>query len=337
MEHFTDSENEYLAILYSNGSINTYSLAASGNHQVLQTLTIPDAASFVVFKISNLFYLAVAKNSTSSNSEVYQWSSSNEQFTYSSSLSTRGARDVVFVSTPRQGDYLVFACHHKTSRFNYPSYVYKWVSGRFEVYQYLQMVTDAVTVDSVVTRSDDVLLVLTRELGNGNPTTVVYHWNGTYFDDRAEQRQLISAASQETFTIGVHTFLVCQSLSDSNVVQIFTYNSQSRQFLEHTNINTQGEINAIEYFHTDTEHFLILTNFVESQESSPNGVPLNRHYDVLVYRIDGAGCELFQEIQTSFRPSVLRRFLRGECQGVAIAGSSGMTELHQWSDMFNLC
>ena len=337
MEPFVNSGNEYLAILYSNGSINTYSLAASGNHLVLQTLTIADAASLVVFEISNTFYLAVAKNSTSSNSEVYQWSSNSEQFTYSSSLSTRGARDVAFVSTPRQGDFLVFACHHRTSRFNYPSYVYKWVSGRFEAYQYLQMVTNALTVDSVVTSSDDVLLMLTHELGNGNPTTVVYHWNGTYFDDRAEQRQAISAASQTTFTIGVHTFLVCQSLLDDSIVQIFMYNSQTRRFVEHTSIDTLGEINAVEYFHTNTEHFLVLTNFVESQGSSPNGVPLTRHYDVLVYRIEGAGCKLFQEIQTSFRPSVLRRFSRGECQGVAIAGSSGTTELLQWSDMFNLC
>ena len=337
MEHFTDSENEYLAILYSNGSINTYNLAASGNHLVRQTLTITDAASFALFKISNTLYLAVAKNSTSSNSEVYQWSSSDEQFTYFSSLTTRGARDVTFVSTPQQGDYLIFACHHRTPRFDYPSYVYKWVSGRFMAYQHLQMVTNALTVDSAVTSSDDVLLVLTHAMENGNPTTVVYHWNGTYFDDRAEQRQAISVASQKTFTIGVHTFLVGLSPSDSSIVKIFKYNSLTKQFVEHTSINTSGEINAVEYFSTNTEHFLVLTNFIKPQESSPNGVPLNRHHDVLVYRIDGAGCELFQEIQTSFRPSALRRFSRGECKGVAIAGSSGTTELQQWSDMLNLC
>ena len=165
----------------------------------------------------------------------------------------------------------------------------------------------------------------------------MYHWNGTYFDDRTEQRQAISVILQKTFAIGAYTFLVSRSLSDSSIAQIFTYNSQSRQFVEHTNIDTPAEINAVEYFHMNTEHFLILTNFVESQESSPNGIPLNHHYDILVYKIDGAGCELFQEIQTSFRPSVLRRFSKGECQGIAIAGSSGMTELHQWSDMFNLC
>ena len=279
----------------------------------------------------------MAKDSTSSNSEIYQWSSSNGQFTFSSSLVTRGARDVAFVSTPRQGDYLVFACHHRTSWFNYPTYVYKWVSGRFEVYQYLLSVTNALSVDSVVTSSDDVLLVLTHELGNGNPTTVVYHWNGTYFDDRAEERQTMSVASRKTFTIGIRTFLVGQSLSDSSIVQIFMYNSQSKRFVDHADIDTPGEINAVEYFNTKTEHFLILTNFVESQESSPNGVPIRRHHDVLVYRIDGAGCELFQDIQTPFRPSVLQRFSRGDCQGVTIAGSGGTTELHQWSDMFSLC
>ena len=338
MEHFTESGNEYLTMLYSNGSINTYNLAASDNHHVLQTLTIADAASFVLFKISNVLYLAVAKNSTSSNSEVYQWSSSDEQFIYSSSLSTRGARDVTFVSTPQHGDYLIFACHHKTPRFDHPSYVYKWVSGRFLAYQHLQMVTNALTVDSVVTSGDDVLLVLTHAMENGNPTTVVYRWNETYyFDDRTEQRQAISIASQKIFTIGINTFLVGLSSSDSSVVKIFKYNSQTKRFAEYTSIDTPGEINAVEYFHTNTEHFLSLTNFIKSQESSPNGVPLNRHHDVLVYKIDGAGCKLFQEIQTSFRPSCLRRFSRGECKGVAIAGSSGMTELQQWSDMLNQC
>ena len=337
MEQFTDSGNEYFTILYSNGSINTYSFTLSGNHLILQTLTVANAASLVMFKIGSTFYLAVAKNSTNSGSEVYQWSSSDEQFTFSNSLSTRGARDVAFISTPGQGDYIVFACHHKTTRFTYPSYIYKWVGGRFEVYQYLQMVTNALTVESVVTSSDDVLLVLTHELGNGNLSTVMYHWNGTYFDDRTEQKQVISLESRKLFTIGVHTFLAGQSLSDSSIVHVFVYNRQSRQFVEHTNIDTPGAIDAVEYFHTNTEHFLILTNFVESQESSLNGVPLNRNFDVLVYRIDGAGCTLFQEIQTTFRPSVLSRFSRGECQGVAIAGSSGTAELHQWSDMFNLC
>ena len=334
METFSDSNTDYFSVLYSNHSINMYSLSSSGEHSFLQELTVANAASFVLFELDSTFHLAVARNSTA-DSEIYRWR--NGRFIFLSRLSTRGARNVEFVSTPRQGNYLVFACYHKTFRFNYPAFVYKWASGEFHIYQYLQMVTRGLTVDSAVTHDGDVLLVLTHEVGNGDTNTVMYRWNGTYFDDRTNHSQEISALALGTnmlpLTIGRETFLLGRSVLDSSLAHFFRYNRHSRQFIKFSDVSTSNTIAAAEHFLVDAEHFIILAN---SQESSPT-VPPSSQYSVLVYRIWGARFQLFQEIEISFRPSILRQFSVDNCQGVAIASSEGSVELYQWLDSRNQC
>ena len=334
---FEATNTAYFSVLYSNSTINTYSLAENGNHVLLQTLFLPDVVSLTIFDIGSTFYLAVAKNS-SSESEVYRWSS-DEEFVFHSRLSsTKGARDIEFVRTPWQGYYLIVSCNYRTVHINYPTFVFKWVSGRFQVYQYLQAATSGLTSDSVVTGNGDIVLALTHKMGNGNVRSVSYHWNGTYFDDRTEQTQVLPALALGkrllTVTIGVHTFLIGRSPSDDSKALAFKYNRKTEQFVDFASIDTPGSVLAVEYFHTSTEHFLVVSNHVVSQSLS---APTSDQYGVLVYNIDGASFRLFQEIQTSFKPSVLRHYSRGDCQGVAIAGSSGQTELYQWSETTNLC
>lgn len=335
METFSDSNTDYFSVLYSNHSINTYRFSSSGDHSFLHELTGTNAASFVLYEMDSTFYLAVAKNSTA-DSKIYLWR--NGSFIFLSRLSTRGARNVEFVSTPRQGNYLVFACYHQTFRFNYPAIVYKWASGEFHVYQYLQTITRGLTVDSVVTSDGDVLLVLTHEVGNGNTSTVMYRWNGTYFDDRMNHSQDVSALALGTkmfpLTIGQETFLLGRSILDSSLAHFFRYNRYSRQFIKFTDIDTPNTIAAAEYFHVEAEHFLVLAN---SQESPPAVPSTSSQYSLLVYRLLGAGFQLFQEIEISFRPSIVRHFSIDKCQGIAIASSNGNVELYQWLDSSNRC
>ena len=347
MEHFKISSTEsFFVVLYSNSSLTLYNIASSGDYLILQTLTVTDAASFATFEIDGNLYLAVARNSAAP-SELYQWNASSKQFVLFNSIPTKGARDVEFVRTPRQGDYLIFACHYQLPRLNYSSIVYKWVSGdgefQFLNYQNLDMASNALSVDSVVTNSGNVLLVVTHEHRNGNQNTVMYHWNGTYFDDRIDQRQVIppeTSTKTLLFAIGTHTFLVGLAGSDAHMLR---YDRQSRQFVEYTHMNTPGVIDTVEYFHTSTEHFLVFANFISSQGTSSSSSSSSEtlsgdHSNVLVYRIDGVGFKLFQEIQTSFRVSVIRHFSKGEdCRGIALASSIGMAELHQWADTTNHC
>lgn len=335
IETFNDHSTEYISVLYSNDTISTYSFTSNGNFFVLQTLNVTDAAAFVLFNIDGTVYLAVAKNS-SDGSEVYEWR--NDNFVFHHKLSTKGARDVAFVSTPRQGDYLIFSCSYQTVLINYPTIVYKWVLGQFHVYQYLETVTNASTVDSVVTESEEVLIVLTHRLENGESSTLMYHWNGTYFDDRVNKSQTIPAVPLGTklfpFVIGVHTFLIGQSLSDNSIASVFRYEEHSRQFIQYADIDTPGTLIDVDYLNTSKEHFLILAN---SQEPSSSSTLPTQQNNVLVYRIDGAGFQLFQDIRTTFRPSVLRHFSKDQCTGIVVASSDGNAELYQWSDTASHC
>ena len=336
IEHFIHSSTKYFTVLYSNNSIITYSFDTNDELTIKQTLMVSKAATFVVFVVDDIVYLAVARDS-SSGSKVFEWS--NEEFVFFKRLSTaKGSGDVEFVSTPRQGNYLIYACNYQTGLINYPTVIYKFVSRQFHVYQYLNQVTRSSSVNSVVTPDDEVLLVVAHSLENGTSRTVMYHWNGTFFDDRTNHHQVIPTLKLGTkvflFTIESHTFLVGQSPSDNTVATAFRYNRPSRQFVKHADVYTPGTLNVVEYFHTKTEHFLVLA----ISQNITSGGTMSTSSSVSVYRIEGAGFQHFQEIQTSFRPSVLSRFSQSDsCKGITVAGSNGKVELYHWSDSVNRC
>ena len=261
-------------------------------------------------------------------SELYKWNGSSfiRVQTFTGAV---GAKDVDFITIENLGSFLAFSRYHDTLSYNAPSIVYVWDSIHSVFLPYQTLPTTGAQKLHFFTAREETYLAVAIEVdgtGNGLTNSMLFRWNGTYFDERVFQYIPTQRARDlHPFVIGCHVFLVAANYFDGESHNIMSkvYRLENESFVEHAAIQTRGAT-AVEPFTIRSEHFLTVIN---SHDETTGGTTTAS----VIYRIDGPSFVPFQEIVTE-KGSYAHFFsLGGDCKALAISNQAAKSKLYKWS------
>eukprot|EP00039_Didymoeca_costata_P025394 m.13171 g.13171 ORF g.13171 m.13171 type:complete len:741 (+) comp4800_c0_seq1:190-2412(+) len=262
------------------------------------------------------------------NSVIYKWAS--YQFVLFQRIPTLGAGGATFF-TMENKHFLVVANSRNGNDFAADSIVYQFVNDNFEIYQRIPTLAANQVEHFTIDGSQFLAVALGLDKhGNADCDSVIYRWNGTYFEDYQHVRAN-STTDVEFFTIGETNYLVFASFTAGNLIFevdsiVFAWNGS--YFEEFERIGTSGA-RSVDYFNIDGKHFLAFANKFRNGQAG-NSIPST------IFQFNGDGFELFQEIAT-FQGSHLKHFEVNGNNYLAIAnfkngGTWGINSfIYQWN------
>ena len=275
-ESFMIDGETYLAVAnYRNGSDYTISSyiyqwnTTTSDFDVVQAIDTEGAMDFDAFVIDGKTYLAVTNyrngSAYNTNSHIYQWNSTTNQFDKVQDIETNGARD--FESFVIDGETYLAVANHSDGSYNTNSHIYQWNSTTNQFDQVQAIATNgAIDFESFVIDGETYLAVASYWNGSTrNIDSHIYQWNNT--TNQFDQIQAIAtngAIDFASFTIDGQTYLAVANYSNNSTSNIdshiYQWDSTTNQFDQIQAIATIGAYD-FESFTIDGQTYLAVANY----------------------------------------------------------------------------
>ena len=313
LEYLQVDKRQFLAIVTSSSPVKVYEVNGS-SFSLFQTLSVSANSSAVKgFRMNDRQYLIVAN---SKQSKLYCWNSTSQFFEKFQDIGTRGAVYVEYVYI-HSFHLLLFSCYSYGGHVNVPSFVYIWSDNleQFLLYQYL-LITGGLRSSTLSTSSGTFVSVYSSYQTNSN--SIVFKWNGTYFD----RLQSFESSPSYIFEAGLYTFIV-------SLNTVYRYDLVSGRFTHHSTLPNQLDTTGrYEYFTINTEHYLAVSHRSSSTSNGSTSGDV-----VVVYRLVGVDFVVHQRVAAPGREVLgLHAFEVNEREKVlAVTSRDAAMSLYKWT------
>ena len=293
---------QIFSVIDSTGNVHLVKAAfVSEQYHTIQTIIGKYADSTTAFVINDETYLALA---CSGESTVLKHN--GREFVDYQTFPPHVSLSVAFVSISsvdpvKHHHLLVFSTYSYRTRYDLPSYVYRWNNStqHFDTYQSLPS-TGATNIRFFFT-DHELHLAIACSI-NGTKTvrnhafSQVYVWRNSAFS-LLQQLPVPSAQDLYPMVIGCHTFLIISTNSAS-----YVYYKENLSFKEHSFSLPLNTLPRLQHFRIKSEHFVAVANQTTTNIYLITGKSFQYHQSLSV---PSPSFLYFPHFQTSSQPILL--------------------------------